>query len=61
MIVLQIPSGEDCEGCMFNGSDIWGDYAQCRLFKEPLRVERSYGEVMGVYKCASCPREDELK
>lgn len=50
-ILIEIPDGELCSGCMFNErGTVW-----CSLFGQFLSEDENYTDK---YKCANCPRED---
>ena len=59
-IILQIPSGKKCEGCMFLKLDLTRDIAQCNLFNCMLDCRKNWGDIdtESIAKCAQCPKGD---
>ena len=56
-IVLKVPKGEFCNGCMFLQAVAFGASPACMLFNERLEALWKYGSVSEVKKCPVCPRE----
>ena len=46
-IILKVPKGAECSGCMFLNIDYLNDTADCRLFDKRLSARREYGEIVG--------------
>ena len=64
-IILKVPKGAECSGCMFLNIDYLNDTAErkgayCRLFDKRLSARREYGEIVGtdnIPKYHRCPTE----
>lgn len=63
MLVLKVPEGQFCNGCMFLEKDFGSRSATCMLFSVDLDLGRMFEERMDndtdVYKDYRCPRDDD--
>ena len=57
-IILKIPDGTKCLGCMFLKIEYMHNIAVCNLFKENLDSRRNWGDIdeATVEKCDRCPK-----
>jgi len=58
-MLLKIPNGHHCDGCMFLDLDFMHNYAACNLFgNSRLRYKMEYGEITDIQKAPECPTGD---
>lgn len=57
-IILRIPDGKKCDGCMFLNIDFMKDIPQCNLFNCVLDFRKNWGDVDrdSITKCDRCPK-----
>lgn len=58
-IILKVPNGNYCLGCMFLNLNHYHNYAECFLFKDRLNYSFKYGDIdeSTIEKCDRCPKE----
>lgn len=59
-IVLKVPDGGNCLGCLFLDIDYAHNMAECKLFEEKLSSQMEYGGIdeSTILKTDSCPVSD---
>lgn len=56
-MILEVPDGDKCKGCIFLRIMFLPDIAKCVLFKCDLKSKYKYGEmdIETIEKCSDCP------